>query len=177
MNRRLCLAAAGATTLALAGCASRSPLDYAAERPRLELREYFNGKLVAHGIFTDRAGRVARRFVVHIDAHWEGDVGVLDEHFRFSDGEAQRRVWRLRRLGEGHYSGTAEDVVGEAQIQVAGNAMQLRYTLALPARGRVWHVQFDDWMVLIDDRVMLNRAVMSKFGIRLGEVTLAFTRL
>jgi hypothetical protein len=26
----------------------------------------------------------------------------------------------------------------------------------------------------MDDRVMLNRAVMSKFGFRLGEVTLAF---
>jgi hypothetical protein len=26
----------------------------------------------------------------------------------------------------------------------------------------------------MDDRVMLNRAVMSKFGIRLGEVTLSF---
>jgi hypothetical protein len=26
----------------------------------------------------------------------------------------------------------------------------------------------------MDERVMLNKAVMSKFGIRLGEVTLAF---
>jgi hypothetical protein len=31
-------------------------------------------------------------------------------------------------------------------------------------------------MFLIDDQVMLNRAVMSKFGIRLGEVTLSFTK-
>jgi hypothetical protein len=40
--------------------------------------------------------------------------------------------------------------------------------------GSTWDVQFDDWMFLMDERVMLNRAVMSKFGIRLGEVTLAF---
>ncbi len=38
----------------------------------------------------------------------------------------------------------------------------------------VYEVQFDDWMYLMDERVMLNKAVMSKFGIRLGEVTLAF---
>jgi len=31
-------------------------------------------------------------------------------------------------------------------------------------------------MYLIDDRVMLNRSVMSKFGIRLGEVTLSFVK-
>jgi len=42
--------------------------------------------------------------------------------------------------------------------------------------GRTWNVDFDDWMFLVDDRVMLNRAVMSKFGVRLGEVLLSFTR-
>jgi len=177
MNRRLCLAAAGASTLALVGCATPTPLDYAAERPLLDLRQYFDGKLVAHGVFTDRSDRVTRRFVVDIDARWDGDSGVLDEHFRFSDGELQRRVWRLRRLGGGRYSGTADDVVGEASGEVAGNSARWRYTLALPARGRVWHVQFDDWMHLVDERVLLNRAEMSLWGVRLGNVTLSFTRL
>ena len=37
-------------------------------------------------------------------------------------------------------------------------------------------MHFDDWMFQMDERVMLNRAVMSKFGIRLGEVTLSFTK-
>jgi hypothetical protein len=67
-------------------------------------------------------------------------------------------------------------VVGVAEGQAAGNALNWRYTLSLPVDGRVVEVQFDDWMYLMDDRVMLNKAVMSKFGIRLGEVTLAFTR-
>jgi hypothetical protein len=31
-------------------------------------------------------------------------------------------------------------------------------------------------MYLMDDRVMLNKARMSKWGIYLGEVTLSFTR-
>jgi hypothetical protein len=56
----------------------------------------------------------------------------------------------------------------------AGNALNWAYTLRLTVDGRTWDVQFDDWMFLMDERVMLNRAVMSKFGIRLGEVTLAF---
>ena len=60
--------------------------------------------------------------------------------------------------------------------EAAANALNWRYTLALPVDGRVWHVQFDDWMFLVDDKVMLNRAVMSKFGLRLGEVTLVFRK-
>jgi hypothetical protein len=107
---------------------------------------------------------------------WEGNEGVLHEDFLYSDGEKQRRVWRLTDLGQGRYSGRADDVVGEAVGLAAGNALNWRYTLALPVDGRVWHVQFDDWMYLMDERVMLNKAVMSKFGIMLGEVTLAFTK-
>jgi hypothetical protein len=37
-------------------------------------------------------------------------------------------------------------------------------------------VQFDDWMYLVTDKVMLNKAAMSKFGVQLGEVTLSFTK-
>jgi hypothetical protein len=48
--------------------------------------------------------------------------------------------------------------------------------LALPVDGKVYHVNFDDWMFLMDDQVMLNRAVMSKFGFRLGEVILSFRK-
>ena len=73
-------------------------------------------------------------------------------------------------------TGRADDVVGTAEGQTAGNAFRWAYTLALPVDGRVWHVQFDDWMYLMDQRTMLNKAEMSKFGIRLGEVTLSFVK-
>ena len=75
-----------------------------------------------------------------------------------------------------NYSGTAGDVVGTAFGETRGNAFRWGYTLALPVDGRVWEVQFDDWMYLMDQRTMLNKAEMSKFGIRLGEVTLSFTK-
>ena len=65
-------------------------------------------------------------------------------------------------------------MVGQAQGQQSGNAFHWRYTLALPVDGRVVEVQFDDWMYLMNDRVMLNKAAMRKFGVHLGEVTLSF---
>lgn len=174
--RPLLITAATALAL-LAGCASApTPADYAAETPVLDLATYFDGKLVAHGIFTDRSGKVVRRFTVDMTGRWSGDDGVLEEDFRYSDGQTERRVWRLKKGPNGRYTGTADDVVGTAEGQAAGNALRWAYTLRLPVDGRTYEVQFDDWMYLMDDRVMLNKAVMSKFGIRLGEVTLSFTR-
>lgn len=176
LPRRRLLAAAGAAAL-VAGCASApTPADYAAEEPALDLKRYFDGPLIAHGVFTDRAGKVQRRFIVQMTGRWTGNQGELDERFTYSDGSAERRVWKLTDLGQGRWRGVADDVIGEAQGEVAGNALRWRYTLALPVDGTVYHVDFDDWMWLIDERVMLNKARMSKFGILLGEVTLAFSK-
>ena len=179
LNRRTLLAGGAAVAAAgVAGCASSPvPADYASEKPVLDLRQYFNGKLVAHGVFTDRSGKVVRRFVVDMDCTWQGEKGVLDERFRYSDGTTERRVWRLTHEGNGRYTGTADDVVGTASGQTAGNAFFWSYTLRLPVGERTFDMQFDDWMWLVDEKVMLNKAVMSKFGIRFGEVTLAFTKL
>ncbi len=175
MKRRLLLAATATATLGtLAGCASPTVADYAAEKPTLDLARYFNGTLDAHGVFTDRSGKVVKRFTVVMKCNWQGNEGVLDEDFSYSDGSKQKRVWRLKKLPGGRYTGTADDVAGLAEGQEAGNAFNWRYTLRLPVDGKVYDVQFDDWMYLMDDRVMLNKATMSKFGVRLGEVTLSF---
>jgi Protein of unknown function (DUF3833) len=165
---------AGAALAGLGGCAGPQVADYAAEQPALDLRRYFDGPVEAHGMFQDRGGQVVKRFTVRMEGRWEGEQGVLDEHFLYSDGTRERRVWRLTHHGNGRYTGRADDVVGEASGQVAGNAFRWAYTLRLPVGGKTYEVQFDDWMYLIDERVMLNRATMSKFGLRLGEVTLSF---
>ena len=172
---------AGAATLTLvtllAACAGPTPAHYAGEKPSLDLRQYFNGKLLAHGIVTDRGGKVMQRFTVALTGSWQGDEGTLDEQFSYADGRREQRIWKLTRGADGRYTGRAADVLGEAQGQASGNALNWRYTLLLPIDGRSWEIDFDDWMFQLDDQVMLNRAVMSKFGIRLGEVLLSFRRL
>ncbi len=163
-------------SITMTGCAITDVNTYQAERPRLKLEEYFNGKLDAWGMFQKRDGTVVKRFKVIIDARWEGDHGVLDEHFVYSDGSTQQRVWQITNTGDGTYNGKADDVVGIAQGRVAGNSLHWTYTLRLPIDDDVYDVQFDDWMYLQEDGVMLNRSVMKKFGFRLGEVTLFFKR-
>ena len=176
MKRRLLLASATAATLALTGCSSQQIDTYANEKPQLDLTQYFNGTLDAYGVFTDRSGAVVKRFTVVMQCSWTGNEGVLDETFSYADGSTQKRIWRLTRLPGGGFTGRADDVVGQAVGESRGNAFHWNYTLSLPVEGRVIEVQFDDWMYLMTDRVMLNKATMSKFGVRLGEVTLSFNK-
>lgn len=178
MKRRLLLAAgpAAATTLLLGACSSQTLDSYANEKPLLDLQQYFNGTLDAYGLFTDRSGTVIKRFTVLMRCSWQGDEGVLDEAFSYADGSTQQRIWRLKKLPGGRYTGRADDVVGEAHGATQGNSFHWTYTLNLPVDGRIIEVQFDDWMYLMGERVMLNKAVMSKWGVRLGDVTLSFVK-
>jgi hypothetical protein len=168
--------AAALFSLGVTACASPAIEQYRSEEPPLDLRSYLNGQLDAWGMFQTRSGAVQKRFHATIDARWNGDNGVLDERFQWSDGTTSRRVWTLTRQADGSFRGRADDVVGEAVGQLAGNALHWRYVLALPVDGKVWQVDFDDWMFLMDDRVMLNRSTMSKWGVELGEVTLTFIK-
>lgn len=178
-TRRVMCALAISSAL-LAGCAGPQITDYAAEKPVLDLRQYFTGTIDAYGIFTDRSGKVVKRFTVEMTCTWTGppgaEVGVLDEAFTYSDGTKDRRVWTLKRGADGKYTGTAGDVLGVANGEVKGNAFRWGYTLKLPVDGKVIEVQFDDWMYLMNDKVMLNKAEMSKYGFKLGEVTLSFVK-
>ena len=178
MQRRTLLLSGMATTAlaGLSGCASPTVDDYASQKPVLDLRTYFNGMVDAWGIFTDRNGKVVKRFTVEMKCQWHNDQGILDEDFVYSDGTKEKRIWQLTDKGHGAYVGTAGDVVGVAEGQTKGNAFNWRYTLALPVDGTVLNVQMDDWMYLMNDRVMLNKARMSKWGVHLGDVTLSFTR-
>jgi hypothetical protein len=173
------LVAAGGAVLLAASCSSIDPQVYAQEKPTLDLKRYFQGTLVGHGLFMDRSGQVQRRFVVTIKASWAGDVGTLDEDFVWSDGEREKRIWTLRPMtGQpGRWSGTAADVKGEAKGVVAGNTLNWTYTFLLKTKeGKRYDLDFDDWMFLIDEQVMLNRASMTFWGFKVGEVLISFTR-
>lgn len=163
----------------LAACAGIDPQVYATEQPALDLRRYFDGTLDGHGMFIDRSGRVTRRFVVTVRGTWRGEVGTLNEDFVWSDGERETRIWTLTPSGAaGHWRGTADNVIGEARGVVAGNALNWKYTYALTTRGGSrYDIDFDDWLFRIDEGVVLNRAVLTFWGFKVGEVLISFRRV
>lgn len=160
----------------LTACSSHEIEQYRPLTPTLNLKTFLNGELEAWGQFQDRSGRLVKRFHVNLHGSWHGANGELVEDFVYDDGSKQQRIWYLLDKGNGRYEGRAADVVGVAHGNVAGPVLNWRYTLALPVNGKVYHVQFDDWMYLHDQQTMINHAAMSKFGVHLGDVTLFFRK-
>lgn len=159
----------------LAGC-SVDVGRYSQETPKLELRQFFTGRVDAWGMFQKRSGEVIKRFHTVIETHSEGDTLIMHEDFTYSDGSKQTRIWTLHPDGPNIWRGTAGDVVGEAVGEVAGNALHWRYVLSLPVDDKVYQVHFDDWMYLLDEDTMANRSFVTKFGFDVGQVTLFFRK-
>ncbi|MBP8188560.1 MAG: DUF3833 family protein, partial [Aeromonas sp.] len=116
--------------LLLTGCGA-SLDDYRGQGPNWDLARFFNGKLVANGLVTDRSGEVTSRFRVEMQGRWREGKGELFEQFYFDDGRQQTRTWFLSKGADGHWRGTASDVVGEAVGKTAGFALNWRYQLDL----------------------------------------------
>ncbi|MFW9081385.1 DUF3833 domain-containing protein [Pseudomonas sp. P2757] len=162
--------------LSVASCGSVDVARYADEKPALSLEDFFSRPVKAWGMFQKSNGEVTKRFEVDIVSRREDGNLILDERFLYSDGTRQRRVWTLTPEGQGRWSGRADDVVGVAKGQIAGNTLHWRYRLNLPVDDSTYEMSMDDWMYLMDEDTLINRTSMSKFGVEVGQVTLFFRR-
>ena len=152
------------------------PEDFKNQKPRLIIEEYLSGNVKAWGILQNRSGKVTRQFSADLDGKWDGKQLILDEKFVWNDGEIQNRQWTINKIDEHNYEGTAGDVVGTAKGFSYGPAFKFEYVLLVPVKGREMKITFDDWIFMHDERVAIIRATMTKFGIKVAELTVMFVK-
>ena len=142
--------------------------------PNFEPESYFAQRLDAYGVFVDRLESIQRQFEVVVEGR-KTDTGFsLDEYFLYDDGEREERRWDVTALGNGRYEGRCRDVIGVARGVCTANMLSWKYRFRLEMFGRKVAVTFDDVMVLQSGGVLVNRATVSKAGLKLGEVLLTF---
>ena len=162
--------------LLLSGC-SQSLDDYQQMQPKLTLPGFFSGSSQAFGVLQNWRGQQTLHFSAELCGQWRGMEGDLYEIFTFSDGRIDKRHWRLQQSADGAVSGSAEDVVGVATGQLAGNTLYWEYTLRIPQDDDYIDVKVKDWLYLVSPGQVINRSTLHKFGLTVGELTLAIRQL
>ena len=152
------------------------PEDYKNTEPKIKIEEYFLGDVKAWGIFQERSGKVKRQFTAQMKGTFDGETLILNEDFSWNDGEKQQRRWEIKKVGENKYEGTAPDVIGIAKGVSYGSAFKFEYNLLIPYKDKKIKVRFDDWIFKQDDKVAINKATVSKFGFKVGELTVLFVK-
>jgi len=168
--------AVGVTAL-LSGCASPGIEEYKDNAPRVDVREYLNGKLVAFGSITDFRGKVTDRFTAQLEGSWEGNKGTLKEDFTYDDGHKEQRIWSFTLTDDGRITGTAHDIIGEATGRQLGNAIFMEYVLERERNGSKMRFTMDDRLYLIDETYLINHTRIKKFGITVATLDIGFHKL
>ena len=172
-----------AALMLLAACTGKPSFDDPALSDRqLNMEEFFDGDLVAHGQFQDILGTVRRSFVVTIAGDWDGERLRLVEDFVYEDGSTEQRIWTLVKTGPDSWQGTAPGVIGTATGLEQGDRFNWRYEIDLPVPSAdgttdTLRVTFDDWMWLLADDRLLNLAYVKRFGVDIDTVTIPFEKL
>ena len=111
-----------------------------------------------------------------MNGSFDGQDFILNEDFSWNDGEKQQRRWTIKKTGNHNYEGPAADVVGIAKGVSYGSAFKFEYNLLIPFKNKKIKVRFDDWIFKQDDKVAINRAIVTKFGFKVGELTVFFVK-
>ena len=152
------------------------PEDFKGTEPSIKIEEYFNGQVKAWGLLQNRSGKVTRQFKADMFGKFENSILTLEEDFYWTDGEKQKRTWKIQKVDENNYKGTAPDVVGNAKGFQYGSAFKFEYDLLIPFKSKNIKVSFDDWIFKQDEKVAINRATLTKFGFKVGELTVFFLK-
>jgi hypothetical protein len=166
----------GAAMIALAGCAGQPAVPFAASKT-LVLEQDLVGRLAGDGTIINAVTGARTKFNVVINGAWDGKLLTLVETFTYEDGRKEQKTWHLTKVSQGQYRGTRTDVIGTAKVYQDGHAVRLNYLLAVDTGLGNLALYFRDLLSLQDNGSIENRAVASKFGLRLARVVLTLHRV
>lgn len=153
-------------------CATRPPVPDTAGGKTFQIEQDLAGTHVARGEFRAITG-LRRGFTATLNGSSDGKTFTLVEDFAYDDGERDRKTWRLERVAPGEYTGTREDVVGEARGYQDGDVFRLEYDIILPSeKGKGRKLRFRDVLANSGDGAVVNNATVGWFGFRVGSVSL-----
>lgn len=156
--------------ITMAGFVAQKPQDYENEGPAFDMRKHLNGPILCEGVIYGPMGRVSSRFVADFEASWDGNTGVMKEHFVYDDGSVQDREWHLELGDNGSIRAKAADVVGTGTGRQCGSTVLLRYDIRLPQESGGHVLNTVDWMYLTPNGTIINRSQFRKFGIKVAEL-------
>jgi hypothetical protein len=155
------------------GCGNLLSQDLARSHASFELIRFFTGHSRSWGVFETSHGQPRRYFTCDsYGKRTKADDLTLYQHFLFSDGKTQNRVWQIHQLDSSHWKAKADDMVGLAQAVSFGNTLSLEYTITLDRQNPMATVHIRQWIYQPEESgSLMTRLVITKLGITIFQVT------
>ena len=160
----------------ITGCSNSSMENVVSKNLSFDLLEYFDGETKAWGLIVDRFGNLQRTFKERLNGNIDNKQLLLKEYFTYNDGETEYREWIITKTETGTYEGKSKDTIGVAKGKQNGNTMRMVYDTTISIGETDIRVSFDDRFIKADKKVVINRAEILKWGIKIADVTIFFSK-
>jgi Protein of unknown function (DUF3833) len=159
------------------GCASPlRPQAFANTSPAFDPVTFWTPPTSSWGVIENRDGAPTAIVTTSTTSTPEGPDGLHMIQHVMSDGKDSVRDWHMRRLGNGKFEATANDVVGIAKGTTSGRTLHWTWVLATKPGNSFFNVTMEQWMYLADNGTLMNRTIITKLGLRLAEISEQFVR-
>lgn len=163
--------------LFVTGCAAPlTPKAFVATAPAFDPMTFWSGRTASWGVIENLSGAPTAIITTSTEATPEGEGGLHMIQHVVSNGKDAVRDWHLRRLGQDQFEATANDMVGTARGASSGRTFHWTWILATKPGNCLFNVSMEQWMYLADNGTLMNRTIITKFGVRLAEVSEQFVR-
>ena len=145
--------------------------------PKLKFEVYFSGKVTAYG---QMILYYPKKRIKNIKAKFNGkfhkDKLILNEEFIESNTKTDR-VWTFKKISDLDFIGHENNVLSPFNVRVENNMLNMNYRFKTNYKNYNFSVNIKDNMYLINNKLLLNKSKVSKFGITIAETILLYTKL
>lgn len=163
-------------SLITSSCSNMKVQSFADKKPEFIPELFFIGKTTGTGQFWDRFNKLSLSFSVELDGKWDGKFLILDEILRYDSGETFNRQYKIEKIDRHLYTVESVDLAEKGTIEAYGNTLKWTYTLKQKIGDRTINLNFNDWMFLQPNGIVLNRAFAEKFRLGVGEVIMSIQK-
>jgi hypothetical protein len=169
----LCLLA---LLLSTSCAAPLGPQAFSTTTPAFDPIAFWSGRTASWGVIENRDGSPTAIVTTSTESTPDGRDSMNMVQHVMTGGKDTVRTWHMRRLGNGQFEATANDMVGSARGTASGRTFHWTWTLATKPGDSLRNISMEQWMYLADNGTLMNRTIITKLGLRLAEVSEQFVR-
>jgi hypothetical protein len=144
-------------------------INHAPEEFRFE--EVFAQHLQGQGAIFYRNGTLKTRLSVEAFGRWDGRVLTLDEYLTYESGELHHRTFYITKIDDNNYIAECDEFEERSSITRHHSGFRWQYRLTEDSKeAHRITLSANDQLYLCADGSIIDHAILSKYGVRVGDV-------
>ena len=151
-------------------------MSFSKKLPQLSLESFFSTKVIANGYMTFFYPiKKIKDIKIIFSGKFKNNTLILNENYQDND-TTSIRIWSFKRKSKNSYIGKEKNVVGNINVFLKGNKLSMKYKFKTNYKKFFFKVTVNDSMYLIDKHTLINKTIISKYGLTIAESLLIYKK-